>query len=236
MLDIIILLVIIMGGIIGFKNGFTKQLVSFIGFFLVVILSFVLKNIVSEFLFGVLPFFKFGGIIKGVTVLNILLYEIIAFLITFGILFLIYKILLKITGLFETILKMTIILGIPSKIMGAIVGMIQYYVWSFIILYIISLPVFNVSFVDNSKYMNIILDKTPILSGVTDNVGSVASEFTELKEKYKNTKSANEFNLEALDILLKNKVTSKQVINNLVSSGKLKIKNIDTVLDKYKEE
>ena len=80
-IDIGIILIIIMGGIVGFKRGFFNQLVSSIGFFVIVVLSFLLKNPLSVFLYEHLPFFKFGGIIKGVTVLNIFLYEIIAFII-----------------------------------------------------------------------------------------------------------------------------------------------------------
>lgn len=234
LIDIIILMIIIMGGIIGFKNGFTKQLVLFIGFFLVVILSFILKNYVSAFLFEILPFFKFGGVFKGVTVLNIALYEIIAFLITLFILLFIYRILLKITGLFEKLLNITIILGIPSKILGAIVGMVQYYVWTFIILYIISLPFFSFDFINESNYKNKILTNTPILSSYVSKSIKVLDEFEELKEQYSVIDNANEFNLEALDLFLKYNVTSVNSIDKLIKMGKLKIHNVDVVLNRYR--
>ena len=190
--DVLIILVILFGGIIGFKNGFTKQLVSFVGFILVVILSFVFKNPVSQFFYSVLPFFKFGGVLKGVTVLNIALYEIMAFLVVLLVLMVILRILLKITGLIEKILKFTIILGIPSKILGAIVGLIEYSVVVFIALYIISLPFFDSEIIGKSKYKDKILNNMPILSGFVDNTVKVLDEFIALKDEYTNERDREE--------------------------------------------
>ena len=77
--DILIIIFILVGGSAGFKNGFTKSVVKFLGIFVVLILSFILKNPISLILMKIGPFIPFGGIIKGVTVLNILLYEVISF-------------------------------------------------------------------------------------------------------------------------------------------------------------
>ena len=52
-----------------------------------------------------LPFFSFGGFIKGIDAINILLYEIIAFLIIFAALYFILRAVLVVTGLIEKILK-----------------------------------------------------------------------------------------------------------------------------------
>ena len=79
--DAIIILIILMGAVIGFKNGVIRQTVSLVGFLLVIILAFLLKNPLSLWMYEHLPFFNFWGILKGVTVINILLYEVIAFLI-----------------------------------------------------------------------------------------------------------------------------------------------------------
>ena len=132
--DVIIILLIFSGALLGFKRGFTRQLVSLGSFFATVILAFLLKNPVSILLYEHLPFFKFGGILKGVTVLNIALYEVIAFFIMVLLISLLFKVLTIVTNLFEKILKMTIILSIPSKIAGAIVGVIESYIWVFILL------------------------------------------------------------------------------------------------------
>ena len=65
-----------------------------------------------------LPFFNFGGIFKGVTVLNILIYELIAFFVVLAVLFVLLRIFTFFSFMIEKILDLTIILGIPSKILG----------------------------------------------------------------------------------------------------------------------
>lgn len=236
-IDILIILFILLGAVIGFKQGFTKSLVSFLGVIVVTILAYFLKNPVSEFLMSFLPFFKFAGIIKGVTVLNIAVYEIIAFLLVFSVLFIILRALLLATGILETILKFTIILGIPSKILGAVVGIIKNYVIVFFVLYLLSMPNFvDVDFIKDSKYREPILKETPLLSKVAESTLEVLDEFKGLADKYTETDDSNEFNLETLDLFLKYKVTTVSQVKKLSDSGKIQINGIETVLSKYEEE
>ena len=166
--DILIIILLIFGALLGFKRGFTRELVSLVGIFVILFLSFVLKNPISVFLYNNLPFFSFGGIFKDVTVLNILLYEVIAFFIVFFVLTIIFRIILGITKVFEGILNATIILGIPSKILGAVLGAIQSLIYIFFILYLLSIPTFNIGIVKESKVSSYILEKTPILTVVCD--------------------------------------------------------------------
>lgn len=233
--DIAIILILLLGAVIGFKRGLTRQLVSAVGFFIIIILSFLLKNPISVFLYEHLPFFKFGGVLKGVTVLNIALYELVAFLVVLSILMIIFQILKSVTSIFEHILKMTIILGIPSKILGAVVGVIENYVWIFIILYIASLPLFNLNIIKESKYKDIILNNTPVLSNVAGNSLDVITEFANIKTKYESDTNATEFNKETLDLFLKYDVITVKSVDKLVDLGKLKIDNIESVLSKYRE-
>lgn len=235
-IDFIIILFILSGAIIGFKRGFTRQLVSLVSFFAIIILAFMFKNPVSIFLYEHLPFFKFGGILKGVTVLNIALYELIAFLFMALILTIIFKILTIVTNIFEKILKMTIILSIPSKIAGAIVGIIENYIWIFIVLYILSFPVFNIDIINQSKYRNNILNNTPILSNFIEPTMNALTEFGELKNKYENTDNALEFNKETLDLFLKYDVITVESVDKLIQQDKLKIDDVDTILNKYRGE
>ena len=234
--DIIILIIILFGAVIGFKRGFTRSLVSALGFIVIAILAFFLKNPLSVLLYENLPFFKFGGILKGVTVLNIALYELLAFVIVLAILGVALKILMVATSVFEKLLKMTIILGIPSKIMGAVVGAIEAFVMVFIALYVISLPIFNITFVENSKWKNQILNNTPVLSAFSKKTMGVVKEFSGIKEKYEdNNKNAEEFNKEVLDLFLKYDVVKVSSIDKLVEKGKLQINNIEEILMKYRE-
>lgn len=236
LIDFLIIVFIITGGLLGFKNGFTKSVVKFLGLVIVLILSFLLKNPISLLLMSIGPFLPFGGLIKGVTVLNILLYEVISFSILFSIFMIVLKVLVKTTSIFEKILNFTIILGVPSKILGLLFGILQNYVIVFFVLYFLTMPNFSeVSVVNNSSLKDPILRNTPVLSIVADKSLKVLDEFKSLSSKYKNSKNVNEFNLETLDLFLKYDVTNVDTINNLKESGKLKINGIDEVLDKYEE-
>ena len=140
------------------------------------------------------------------------------------------------TSLFEKILKMTIILGIPSKIMGAVVGALEAFVIVFISLYALSLPIFNISIVNDSNWKDTILNKTPILSAFSKDTMQVIDEFASIKEKYKdNNKNAEEFNKEVLDLFLKYDVVKVSSIDKLVEKEKLQINNIEEILMKYRE-
>ena len=233
-IDIGIVIILLFGAVIGFKRGFTRQLVSSVGFILIVILAFNLRTPVSEFLFKNLPFFKFSGLLKGASVLNIVLYEFIAFVIVLGILSIVLKVVLFATKIFETILNMTIILGIPSKILGAIVGVIEYYIIVFIILYVLTLPLFNLSFVNESKYRNKIINNTPILSSFVEKTVGVMKDLNDLKDKFKTEQNVNKFNLEALDLLLEKRIVDVKTVDSLISKNKLQIDNVESVLKKYR--
>ncbi len=235
--DLIIIIVILFGAVIGFKRGFTKSLVSAVGLIAIVVIAFLLKNPVSTILYEHLPFFQFGGVIKGVTVLNIALYELLAFIIVLAILGIVLKILMIATSVFERILTLTIILGIPSKILGAIIGALEWFVLVFIGLYVLNMPVVNVKEINNSTLVPKILNNTPILSGVIKDTNNVIKEFASIKDRYtdKNV-DTNEFNKETLDLFLKYNVVSIDSVDKLIKDNKLKIDGIDEVLVKYRKE
>ncbi len=232
-IDIIIILILLMGSVIGFKNGVIRQTVSFVGFFIVVILSYFLKDFVSVILYKFVPFFSFSGSLAGVTTLNILIYEVIAFLLVYVILMAIYHFIVRVTRIVETILKFTVILGIPSKLLGMVVGFIETYIMVFIGLYCLSLPIFQIPMMNESGVRNTILNRTPGLSSAVSKSLNVVNEFADLKEKYKDTTNKNELNKETLDLFLKYNVVCYDTAKELVDSGKLKIDGVESVFQKY---
>ena len=232
-IDIIIILFILSFGIIGLKRGFIKQIVMFVGLALVVVLAFSLKNNVAIFMYEKLPFFKFGGIFKGITVLNILLYEVIAFLTVLFILSIILKLLTFFSGVIEKILNFTIILGIPSKILGLVLGLIEGYLLAFLILFCLSLPIFSIKAVPESKWAPLILTKTPYVSNHIEDTYQAFEEIYTIKDTY-NEEDTQTFNAAVLDILLKHKIVAVKSVEKLVSSGKLKIAGVNLILEKYR--
>ena len=118
--DSIIIIMLLFGAVIGFKTGVIKSAVSFLGTLLIIYLAFALKNPISEFMYLHLPFFNFSGDLAGVTVLNVLIYEGLAFLICFAILEILLKVVIFASGILEKILRLTIVFGLFSKILGLI--------------------------------------------------------------------------------------------------------------------
>lgn len=220
-LDIIIIIFILFGAVLGFKRGFTKEVVEALGFIVVVIIAYFLKNPLSVIMYEYLPFFKIG-LLKNVEILNILVYEGIAFIICVILLSIVLKVLLTITSVFEKIINATIILSLPSKIAGAIVGILYHYVFVFIALYVVSLTIYDVDFIDDSKYKDKILDKTPILSSFADKSVNVINEFIVLKDNYSDkTISESEFNYQAIELFLKYEIITPESLKKLIDEGKI---------------
>ena len=222
--DVIIIALLILGGVAGFKAGVIKKLTDFIGMFVVIILAFYLKNYISVIMYENLPFFNFFGLINGIDALNILLYEVIAFLVIFIALLFVLKVVLTLTGLVEKILKATVILSIPSKLLGIVVGVIEMYVYLFLILVIVSLPIFDSSFLKDSKMNNYILNNTPVLSGVSEEIIDIYGDVYNIIDNRKN-KTNEQLNEEILKVLIDKKVVTKESAKKLVDKNKIHINN-----------
>ena len=227
--DIIIVIALVLGAIGGFKAGVIKKTADFVGIFLVIILSFYLKNYLSVIMYENLPFINFGGFIKGIEAINILFYEVLAFIIVFSLLMLILKIVLMLTGLIEKILKATVILSIPSKILGIVVGAIEMYIYVFLVLVVITLPIINVPYVRDSKVSSFILNNTPILSSVSEEMVDTYNDIYKVV-KDKDSKSNEELNDEVIKLLLDKKVITKESLNKLIDRNKIHL-NDKSILD-----
>lgn len=230
--DIIIILMVILGAVVGFKDGAIKRITSFLGTFLVFIIAFMLKNPLSVIMYENLPFFKFGGLIKGIDIINILVYELLAFVVVAIALGFILKVLISITGLIEKLLKMTVFLSIPSKILGIFVGAIEYYVYTFLMLVFLTLPAFNISIIRESKYADKILKETPVLGELVETTVDTYSEVYTILHNNKKM-SELELNETILDILLEKEVITVDSAQKLVDMNKIYIEN-ESILDKYR--
>ena len=226
--DVIIIALLILGGVAGFKAGVIKKLTDFIGMFVVIILAFYLKNYISVIMYENLPFFNFFGLINGIDTLNILLYEVIAFLVIFIALLFVLKVVLMLTGLVEKILKATVILSIPSKLLGIVVGVIEMYVYLFLILVIVSLPIFDSSFLKDSKMNNFILNNTPVLSGVSEEIIDIYGDVYNIIDNRKN-KTNEQLNEEILKVLIDKKVVTKESAKKLVDRNNIHINDMSIV-------
>lgn len=233
--DIIILVILLLFVLKGWSEGFIKETVSFIGSFAVIVIAYLLKNPVSIFLYKTLPFFKFSGPLAGISVLNIIVYELIAFLLVATILLTIYVLILKVTRILEKIVKLTIILALPSKILGALVGFVEGVVVAFVILFVFMQ--FNMTrvHIQKSSYAETVLTKTPLLGKAIEPIYNSFKEIVEVSENYKDSTDREEANLKGLNILLKYEVISAENAQELVDSGKLKITGANELINKYRK-
>ena len=141
-----------------------------------------------------------------------------------------FQIILSITGLFEKLLRITIIFGIPSKILGFIFGLIEGYVISFVILFFLTQPALSFDLFINSKYCNKILTSSPVLTNITGNTVELMTDIYNLKDE----KDSNTLNYKILDMMLDKDVVSYETVNELYNNQKLKFEGIEEVLSKYK--
>ncbi|MBQ7136746.1 MAG: CvpA family protein [Bacilli bacterium] len=232
--DVLIILTILCAAVIGFKRGVLKELVMTVGFLLVFIISFYLKTPLAEWMSLHLPFFNFGGIVEGLTVLNIIFYQLVAFITVFSVIMAVFRVVLAVTGFIEKILKFTIILGIPSKILGAIVGAIEGYIIAFLLVFLFNQPMFDVGIINDSKYKDKILNSTPILTNVVSSIGDTVTDVYNLVENNKDVKNKDQINRETINIMLKHKVISVKHIEKLIEKDKINVPGIDAVLNEYR--
>ncbi len=227
--DIIILIALAFGAVGGFKAGVIKKTADFVGMFIIVILAFYLKNYLSVIMYENLPFFNFWGFIKGLDAINILFYETLAFIIVFMALLFVLRVVLTVTGLIEKLLKATIILSIPSKLLGIVVGVIEMYVYVFLILIVLTLPIFDLPYVRESKTANFIINNTPILSGISEDMINIYDDVYDVVIN-KNSKTDEQLNSDITKILIDNNVITKESARKLVDKNKLHI-NDKTILE-----
>lgn len=236
--DIVIILIILLAGVVGLKRGVLKELVMLIGTILVYFLAFQFKNPLANFMMRWFPFFDFIGKIKGVTVLNVVLYQVLAFAILASVLFAIFHVIVKTTGIIQKLIDLTLILTLPSKILGFIVGLISGYIYVFIVLVLFAIPLGGIDMFTSSNMVNKILVDSPILSSSLGGFKDAVRDIYQVTGKVVITDKVdtNQLNLSVMDILLKYKVvTSSDMTRLLEQTDKLDdVNGLATVIYHYK--
>ncbi len=234
--DAIVILFLLLGAVLGFKKGAIRSLVGLVGTIAVVVIAYYLKNPVANLLYDYVPFFDFSGDWQGLVTLNVLLYESIAYILVFVVLYAILSLILKLTGVIEKLLSVTIILGIPSKIIGAVLGFVEALVFSFIVLFV--LLQFNGShaWIKDSTVAMSILDKTPLIGSMVDETYQAIVNISDLQEKYENNPDMNAYNGEILGIMLRYHVITTDTTQKLIDNGKLDFAGAQTILNSFEEE
>lgn len=234
-IDIGIILFILCFILIGAKQGLIKTGVSLVVLVIIFVISYVFKEHIGNFLCKYLPFFNFSGNIKGLVSLNILIYQLAGFFIILGVLMGVYTIIMTLTGWIQKLVNMTILLKLPSSIGGGIIGLIEGYLVTFLILLIAMIPMQTMTLLKESKLADFILNKTPIVSESTSDLTKSESEIYSLVDQVTNKKiDINEANLKSIDIMIRYKVITPHTVEQLIVLDKLEdVVGLDHVLNRY---
>lgn len=228
-----IILLILLCGVIGSKRGILKELVVIVGTIIVFAIAFFFKDALAGVLCTYLPFFNFKIPLGNLISLNIIFYQLIAFLIIVIVLRLILQILIDVTGIFSKIINATIILALPNKLLGFIVGLIEGYILMFIILNVIAIPMSGSSLFMNSGVRKYIVNETPVLKDTIGGLNYAIDDVLSLSSK----DDRNTNDLKVIDIMLKYKTVSVEFMDKVKETGKLDtITGLDNVINKYREE
>lgn len=232
-LDIIILLIIVIGLLIGWKLGILTSALNLFSSILVFVVAYLIKGPVSLILIEHLPFISFDGIFSGITTLNVMLYEGIAFVICVLVLGILCKILLSITKIFNKLINATVILGLPNKLGGAIINGLKYFVYAFVIIFVLSLIPSTTTYVKNSTLSKSILNNTPILSNMTKDLTKSFTEIYDLVKELDDNTDKKEINAKSLEILLKYDIITTDTAKTLYEDKKIDIDNFDELIKQY---
>ena len=230
--SVVIVLLILLCGVLGSKRGILKELVVIVGTIVVFAIAFFLKDPLASFFCTYLPFFNFKIPLGNLYSLNIIFYQLIAFLLIVIVLRLILQILIDVTGIFSKIINATIILAIPNKLLGFVVGLLEGYILMFIILNVVAIPMSGSELFMSSGVRQFIVNDTPVLKDCLGGLNYAIDDVLSLSSN----DDRNTNDLKVIDIMLKYKVVSTDFMDNVKETGKLDtISGLDNVINNYRE-
>ena len=229
MIDILCILAIGIFTYLGWKRGIIRSAVSLFGLCIVTIIAWSCKEILANFFIDNFPFFNFSGIYNGISSINILIYNVLAFIILFVILYCILNILINLSKLIEKLLKITIILAIPSKILGALLGFIEGVFTVFLVLFCLYHFPLTTELIHTSKVAIIIMERTPVVGDLALSTTLSLEEIVNDLIPYKNSENKEEANFKVLHKLIYYKIITPDAAQALIDSNKLHFNNTTIV-------
>lgn len=172
MLDLMILFVLFAGLIVGAKRGFIVQIMHISSFVIALIVAYIYyKPLAEKFVFwvpypGVTDTGSLGVVIDRLD-LDHTFYRVIAF----AVIFLAVKIALQIVAsMFDFIAYLPVLKSL-NRWLGALLGVIEYYLVMFIVMYVLALLPLDViqSLMSKSLLSGVILEHTPIITKMFQN-------------------------------------------------------------------
>lgn len=218
--SLLVVLIFIADIVAGYKKGFLESGVKFLKTVVAMLIAYFFKAPLSKYLYLNFPFFKLSGIFKGVTAVNILLYEVIAFFVVFILVLVILNIISSVLKLDEKVLRLVSIIGVPNKIMGAIVGGLKSIIFLYFVLSIFFV-VSNFMKLDTGESLGDYIVEIPVLKNTFGSVLDSFDQISDLAVEYENVQDKEQLNNESIDILLKYDIITEENLELLIKAGKV---------------
>ncbi|GGB27888.1 hypothetical protein F3157_01010 [Virgibacillus dakarensis] len=167
MVDLIIIVLLLFGFLMGLKRGFILQVFHLIGFIAAFIVAVIYYDNLAAKLALWIPYPDLSGDSSWAVFLQSLPLETAFYnAIAFAIIFFATKIILQIIASMLDFVAELPILHSVNRILGAVLGFVEVYLLLFVILYILALtPLGNVqTWIGDSSFAQLIIEHTPILS------------------------------------------------------------------------
>ncbi|EGA88724.1 hypothetical protein GPDM_14011 [Planococcus donghaensis MPA1U2] len=167
MLNILLLVLLIGGIIVGAKRGFVVQLIHMVGFVIALVAAYKYYKPLSEYFVLWIPYPAINENSQFTLVVDQLdLDQTFYQLLAFAVIFFVVKFALQLLASMFDFLKYLPVLGFFSKILGAALGFIEAYILLFIFVYVFALlPIDAVqNQLENSGIAQAMLEHTPYFS------------------------------------------------------------------------
>lgn len=225
--DFLIIVFLIAGIIGGYKKGFLESTIRLIGNIITFLGAYLLKGPLSVYLYTNLPFFELNGFFKGLSVLNVIIYELIAFFVLWILFSVILGILAKVFKLEKLLMTIVTKLRIPNKILGGIFGLLEMYLFVYFFV-LIAMFFANFNNYDMDKRLANYVFKTPLLYETFAPSYKALEDIIEITMKYENSNDKVSLNTEALGILIEYDLIEQEDIDTLIGDNKIDINVAET--------
>ena len=224
---IVILLLVALGGFLGWRKGALRALVNLIGLVAIIILSYQFKDFLGTIVIRFMPFFSFAGDYVGVYAVNFLFYQAISFLIVFLLLYCILNILINLSGMVEILDRFAKVMALPSRIIGAVFGVVDMLVYVFLLVFIALAVPTTAKFAMEDKVAMTIARQTPVLSAVFGySIRVEQTQYNIVKDSVKTEEGAKEASLAIIRDLISYDVVEADLIQETIDNGKLRMENV----------
>ena len=220
--DGIIVLIMIFGVYMGYQHGIVKQLTDLVILFLSSFVAAILSRIIGDALYGVLPFFNFTGKAQGFKSINIILWRLLIYVFLIIIIIAIIKKIMTLIKVSDKISDTMVEANFVSKVLGALCSLPLMILFLFNVLMVLLLPNVNLTFVNNSKFSTMILEKMPVLSAKSASIYESEKKIIDRINEEDNTKeNLEQVNEDIIQILLDSDTVSDTKIEKLRVDNRL---------------